>query len=294
MSRKQILVFTDVDKSFGTARVLNGLSFDVLQGEILVLLGPNGAGKSTTMSLATGLLAPTKGKIEILGSVPTSLSARRNFAYVPQDSYLPTHASGFQFLEFLRAHRPNSAGSIEMAQAFRIDPQLHQPLGNLSGGQRRLFALAGAFLGRMPLMIFDEPTVGLDIHARHRFYAQLRQFAALGGTVLMTTHYLAEAEDLATRILVLHQGQTVFSGSPLEIKSKFGFKRISFRAKTPPPPPLAEYLSRRDGEWWVDSSRSDEVLKEIMGWGEASDVEVVPVPLEEIFLSESGQERPWL
>ncbi len=289
-----VLSFQNVGKSFGSTQVLNGLTFSVGAGELLVLLGPNGAGKSTTMSMVTGLERPSSGRVELLGFAPDSMAARRQFAFVPQDSYMPAHATGRQVLDFMRAHYPLGHTVDDVIERFGLQNLLERQVGHLSGGQRRLIALAGAFLSGAPFLILDEPTVGLDMEVRHRLYEELRRYTAGGGTVLMTTHYLAEAEELASRVIVLHQGKAVFSGTPADIKSRFGFKRVSFRSKLQPPDGLAGCLLRKNDIWCVDSSRSDEVLKKLMAWGEAREIEVVPLPLEEIFLTESEKGGAWI
>ncbi len=289
-----VLSFQNVSKSFGPNRVLNGLSFSVAPGELLVLLGPNGAGKSTTMSMVTGLEHPSSGQVELLGAAPDSMAARRQFAFVPQDSHMPAHATGHQVLNFMRAHYPNGHSVDDVVARFDLERLLAFQVGHLSGGQRRLIALAGAFISKAPFMILDEPTVGLDMEVRHGLYQELRRYTSEGGTVLMTTHYLAEAEELASRVIVLHQGKAVFSGTPGEIKNRYGFKRVSFRADQKPPDTLVGSITQQNDQWRVDSSRSDEVLKALMAWGEAREIEVVPLPLEEIFLSESGKGGAWI
>lgn len=289
-----VLTFHNVTKSFGSTRVLNGLDFSIAAGELLVLLGPNGAGKSTTMSMVTGLDKPTSGQIQLLGEAPDAMASRRRFAFVPQDSPMPAHATGRQVLEFMRAHYPAGHSIEDVVERLDLEKLLPFQVGHLSGGQRRLIALAGAFLSRAPFLILDEPTVGLDMEVRHDLYQELRRYTDNGGTVLMTTHYLAEAEELASRVIVLHQGKAVFSGTPGDIKSRFGFKRISFRSETTPPKNLAGCITQKHDLWRVDSSRSDEVLRDLMAWGKAKEIEVVPLPLEEIFLTESGKGGAWI
>lgn len=289
-----VLSFQNVSKAFGRTQVLNGLTFSVTTGELLVLLGPNGAGKSTTMSMVTGLERPSAGQIELLGAAPDSMAARKRFAFVPQDSHMPAHATGEQVLNFMRAHYPGGRAVRDVIERFELGQLLSRQVGHLSGGQRRLIALAGAFLSGAPFLILDEPTVGLDMEVRHTLYQELRSYTSEGGTVLMTTHYLAEAEELASRVIVLHQGKAVFSGTPADIKSRFGFKRVSFRSSRKPPEELIGSVTQKNDLWCVDSSRSDEVLRQLMAWGDAHEIEVVPLPLEDIFLAESGKKGAWL
>jgi len=282
--KSTVLKYAGVAKSFGTKKVLNGLSFAIQAGEFLVLLGPNGAGKSTTIALATGLIRADQGEVLLCGEPAGSFQARQSSAYVPQEPSFPAHVTARQILRFMAAHFPNARGPDEIATELELEYFLDTSVRHLSGGQKRLLSIASAFVSRAPFVILDEPTVGLDLEVRRKVWAFLSRFTASGGTILMTTHYLIEAEELASQVVVLSRGQVVQRGSPQEIKRQFGFKRISFRSKAAPPAHLQAQRLNEAGHWLVDSSSPDQSLHELIQWGQAADIEVVPLALEDIFV----------
>ena len=275
------LLFTAVKKSFAATTVLHGLDFEVKSGELCVLLGPNGAGKSTAMALATGLESPDSGRVEIFGERAGAISARRQFAFVPQDHVLPPAVTGREFLNFMNAHFPSPVTITESATRFALEPFLSRPVRQLSGGQKRRLSLAAAFMTEAPLIILDEPTTGLDLDSRRQVFAVFREYVRKGGTILMTTHYLSEAEELAQRVVVLNHGRIVRAGSPQEIKKQFGFKRIRFHASAQPP--ISGCQGNGEGQWWIDSATPDQTLKDVVQWGQGQDIEVTPLSLEHVF-----------
>ena len=289
-----VLSFSDVLKTFGELQVLKGVTFSVAPGELLVLLGPNGAGKSTAMSLATGLGHATSGEVQVFGHAAGSLAARSHFAFVPQDNSFPQHATARQILEFMAAHALNPERVSKVIEDFALSAFIDRPVHNLSGGQKRLLAIAGAFVRNLRFVIMDEPTVGLDVDVRRRLFARWKAFAAQGGTILMTTHHLSEAEELATRVVVLNGGRVVHSDSPAEIKRRFGVKRISFRSAASPPSEVAAHLNESTGLWTVDSKNPELTLKHVVNWGEAREIEVMPLPLEEVFQRVAEGQTEWV
>lgn len=282
------VVFHNVIKNFSNKRVLHGLNFEVRRGEFAVLLGPNGAGKSTSISLATGLLMADEGKVEIFGHAAGHLSARQKCAYVPQEPAFPGHVRATDLLKFAAAHGPGEDLS-ELTQDFGMSGFLSTQVRHLSGGQRRTLSLACAFAMRPELVILDEPTTGLDLEMRRRVWRYLRRYHENGGTLLMTTHYLAEAEELAERIIVLSEGKVTQTGSPDEIKRRYGFKRISFACAQEPPGQL-KAVRGEHGRWQVESREPDRALQEIIAWQGACDIDVVPLALEDVFLKLVGRE----
>jgi ABC-2 type transport system ATP-binding protein len=284
------LEFKNVNKAFGSKSVLTDVNFAVRPGELCVLLGPNGAGKSTAMALATGLESPDQGAVEIFGHKGGSLSARRAVAFVPQESTFPGASTGREILNFVAAHYPTSAKVENLCRTFQVDGFWDSPVRQLSGGQRRRLALAAAFLTQAPLIILDEPTTGLDHEARHQVFQQFKEYNQSGGTIFMTTHYLAEAEELAQRILVLNRGRIVRTGSPGEIKRQYGFKRVRFQ--TTGSPPFSSAQKSGDGHWWIDTQSPDATLKQVVEWNQATDIEVTPLSLEQVFTQLIEEKSP--
>jgi ABC-2 type transport system ATP-binding protein len=283
------LRFTGVRKSFGKKLVLSGLDFEVQPGDFTVLLGPNGAGKSTSISLANGLLSPDQGTIEIFGFTSGTLKARAAMGYVPQEPAFPAHVRAIDLLEFSAAHSQTSGDMKALIKDLEISSFLQLPVRHLSGGQKRLVSVGCAFALGAPLVILDEPTTGLDIEMRQRVWRLLEKYREGGGAILMTTHYLAEAEALAGRIVVLAAGTVLHSGSPAEIKRRYGYKRIQFTASQTPPTPWSARALQGHGRWSLDSGDPDKALTEILAWGHASDIDVAPLALEDVFLRLIGR-----
>ncbi|MGE4133270.1 MAG: ABC transporter ATP-binding protein [Bdellovibrionales bacterium] len=277
-----VVEFDQVRKSFGAQTILSGLNFAIGRGEFVCLLGPNGAGKSTTIGLLVGMLKPDSGTVKILNSARVSPEVRARFGYAPQDCSFPSNVTARQWLSFVGAHFAKSISLAQLAEKFDCEIPMDRPLGQLSGGQRRLVGLLGAFIGQPELVILDEPTVGLDLEVRRSVWKFLRSFVKGGGTILMTTHILMEAEQLADRVLVLNQGVVVQSGSPQAIRQRFGFKRITFSADEAPPTPIGAIFDQES--WVVEAHDSDARLRLLMEWGMARDVAVAPLALEEVFI----------
>ena len=283
------LRFTNVHKNFGPKSVLKDLTFEIQRGEFLVLLGPNGAGKSTSIALACGLLRADKGHAEIFGQPVGSLAARAQFALVPQEPSFPAHVSGLDLLHFSAAHSAKPRPVEEIVQRLEMEKFVATGVRHMSGGQKRLLSLACAFCMNTELVILDEPTTGLDIEMRRLVWRFVTEYKNAGGTVLMTTHYLAEAEELAERIIVLANGAVAQSGSPRQIKQRYGFKRISFIAEVDPP--SAWTATAVGGRWRIDSREPDSALRELVQWGRATDIDVAPLALEDVFLRLIGKEQ---
>jgi lipooligosaccharide transport system ATP-binding protein len=208
-------------KSFGSERAVDGLSFSVRRGECFGLLGPNGAGKSTALKLMLGLIEPDSGSIELLGNrIPEQgLAARRRVGVVPQaDSLDPDFTVGENLLAFgryfglSRARIEERMGPLlEFAGlGHRRDARIHE----LSGGMKRRLTLARALVNDPELLFLDEPTTGLDPQARHLIWDRLRRLLAQGKTIVLTTHFMEEAERLCGRLAILDHGRRIAQDSP--------------------------------------------------------------------------------
>ncbi len=245
---QRAILFSNVNKSFGSKRVLKDLSFEVSRGEFAVLLGPNGAGKSTSIAMATGLQNADQGEVRVFGHAAGSLQAKKLCAYVPQEPAFPGHVRAVDLLQFAAAHSSQEPALSQISADFGVDGFAQTFARNLSGGQKRALSLATAFAMTPDLIILDEPTTGLDLEMRRKVWRNLIRYHEAGGTLFMTTHYLQEAEELAERIIVLADGKVSQTGSPEEIKRKFGFKRISFVSDSEPPADLRASGKAVDGK----------------------------------------------
>ncbi len=198
---------------------LDNLSLAIRRGEIVALLGPNGAGKSTAIKLLMGLSSPTAGTVRIFGADPRQTAARLRTGVMLQLGKAPEMLRVREHIELFRGYYPNPMPYGDIIKAAGLETIETRMFGQLSGGQKQRVLFALALAGDPDLIFLDEPTVGLDIEARRGIWAQIRSLAARGKTVLLTTHYLEEADALAHRIIVINKGRVVCAGTPAEVKS---------------------------------------------------------------------------
>ncbi|MDH6152538.1 MULTISPECIES: nodulation factor ABC transporter ATP-binding protein NodI [Paraburkholderia] len=218
---KAAISFTGVRKSYGNKIVVDGLSFSVAPGECFGLLGPNGAGKSTTVRMVLGMAPPDAGKIIVLGEpVPArARSARMRIGVVPQfDNLEPGFTVRENLLVFGRyfgmSTREIEAVVPSLLEFARLESKVDARVTELSGGMKRRLMLARALINDPQLLVMDEPTTGLDPHARHLIWERLRSLLARGTTILLTTHFMEEAERLCDRLCVLEEGRKIAEGAP--------------------------------------------------------------------------------
>jgi len=210
---------TGVVKRYGTKPALDGVRLSIERGKVTALLGPNGAGKSTAISLLLGLTTADSGRVELFGRAPQELAARRRIGVMLQTAALPETLRVGELVELTSSYyaRPRAIG--EVAGMVGIEDLLRRPYGALSGGQQRRVQFALAVCGNPELLFLDEPTTGLDIEAREALWNVVRALVAEGSAVLLTTHYLEEAEALAQRVAVLMNGRIVTEGTVDEIRA---------------------------------------------------------------------------
>ena len=207
--------FRRVEKRFRDRVALHPLDLTIERGELVALLGPNGAGKTTLVSLVVGLRRPSDGIVRLFGRDPRDWHARVRLGTTPQMMDFPPTIRGREIIELARAHSATSPPIATLADRFGLDDLLRQQNGALSGGQRRRLALALAFANDPELVVLDEPTTGLDVESRRRAWDAIASFSDAGGTVLLTTHAIEEAEALARRVVILARGEVVADGPPV-------------------------------------------------------------------------------
>ena len=215
-----------VSKRYGANVALDRVSLGIERGKVTALLGPNGAGKSTTVALLLGLARADEGRVELFGQSPQVLAARRRMGVMLQTAGLIETLRVRELVELTSSYYPRPRGVSEVAQLAGIGELLGKPYGALSGGQQRRVQFALAVCGRPELLFLDEPTTGLDIEARETLWAVVRGLVAEGCGVLLTTHYLEEAEALAHRVEVLVSGRIVAAGTVDEIRAMGVRRRI--------------------------------------------------------------------
>jgi ABC-2 type transport system ATP-binding protein len=199
-------------------------------GEVLGLLGPNGAGKSTAVRLLMGLSTPTGGQVSIFGRNPRLAANRLRTGVMLQVGRAPDNLKVREHIEIFRGYYPQPMPRADLIQAAGLQGLENRLFGELSGGQKQRVLFALALAGDPDLVFLDEPTVGLDIEARRGMWAQIRALAQRGKTVLLTTHYLEEADALSNRIAVIAKGCLVCEGTPAEVKAMGASRVLSSEA----------------------------------------------------------------
>lgn len=218
-----------VTKRYGNKVALDNLTLALHPGEVVALLGPNGAGKSTAVRLMLGLIAPATGDVRVFGSDPRNAGARMRIGAMLQVARIPEMLRVREHLDLFRSYYPKPLAMREIVEIAKLEGIEDKLFGQLSGGQKQRVLFALALCGDPDLIFLDEPTVGLDIEARRGLWQQIRVLAQRGKTVLLTTHYLEEADSLANRIVVINQGRLISQGTPAEIKSFTSGRKIRCR-----------------------------------------------------------------
>jgi ABC-2 type transport system ATP-binding protein len=219
-------VLDGVIKRYGAVTALDGIALGVERGRVTALLGANGAGKTTAVALLLGLIRPDAGRVELLGDSPQRLSGRRRIGVMLQSAALPDVLRVGELLELTSSYYPRPRRLDEVAQLAGIGALLRRPYGALSGGQQRRVQFALAICGQPELLFLDEPTTGLDVESRETVWDVIRALVADGCAVLLTTHYLEEAEALAHRVAVLVRGRIITAGSVDEVRAQGVHRRI--------------------------------------------------------------------
>src|SRR5579872_1883178 len=215
-----------VSKSYGNVRALQGVDFRVRAGQVVALLGPNGAGKTTAVKLLLGLLQPNSGKARVFGGDPTNPQNRMRTGAMLQVGKVPETLRVREHIDLFSSYYQKPMAPADVLAAAGLEKVSDRKFGDLSGGQRQRVLFALAICGDPDLLFLDEPTVGLDVEARRMVWDEIRRMVRRGKTVLLTTHYLQEADALADRVAVIHQGEIIAQGTPAEIKAKTAGKRI--------------------------------------------------------------------
>ncbi len=215
-----------VHKRYGQAVALAGLSLEVRRGELLALLGPNGAGKSTAIALWLGLTQPDSGSVRLFGRSPLEVEGRRGVGVMMQEAGLTPELRVRELIDLAASYYPSALPVKDVLALTRTEGIAARRYGKLSGGQKRQAQFALAVCGRPRLLFLDEPTVSLDVQAREAMWRTIRDLVASGCAVVLTTHYLEEAQMLADRVAVLARGRLIASGTVDEIRSVVGRKQI--------------------------------------------------------------------
>jgi len=222
----RIARLSGVRKRYGAIVALDGIDLDIHRGELVALLGPNGAGKSTSIGLLLGLQRADEGKVTLFGRDPQDIAARRRIGVMLQSAALPPTLKVGELLRLTASYYPAPRDVAECAAIAGVTDLLGRRYGDLSGGQQRRAQFAMAIVGGPDLLFLDEPTVGMDIDARQSLWAAIRRMLHDGCAVVLTTHYLEEAEALADRVCVIARGRVVSQGSVDALRAHVALRRI--------------------------------------------------------------------
>jgi len=292
----------DLRMSYGATQVLCGVDFEVRYGEVFCLLGPNGAGKTTTLEILEGFRRPTAGTVRVLGLDPGTQAARlrERAGMVLQECGFPRQARVAELIDLWRTYYPNPRPLGDLLAVVELTEARNTQVKKLSVGQRRRLDFALALAGDPDLVFLDEPTTGFDPEARRRCWAAIENLRRLGKTVLLTTHYLDEAERLADRIAILRSGRIELTGTTQEVAVLAGLAtRISFT--TPAllrcgqiPLPDGIDLAVRGSESVCHSGNPGMTLRLLLDWalrhslGDLDGLAVTAPSLEDTYLQLTG------
>lgn len=266
---KQVIEVNGVSKTFKHKKAVNNVSFTVEKGEIVALLGPNGAGKTTTISMMLGLRDPSEGNVSIFGKSPKHRDVRNRLGAMLQEVSVIDSVSVEEAIDLFRSYYTNPVAKGTLLQLSNLASERKERCEKLSGGQKRRLNFALALAGNPDLLFLDEPTVGMDITSRKSFWDTIRKLADEGKTIILTTHYLEEADALADRILLFGNGKIIADGTPDEMKATISQKTISFCVKGELPTSMLRGLSHVTSVQWhekravLTTDDTDATLREI-------------------------------
>jgi ABC-2 type transport system ATP-binding protein len=276
---------------YGSVRAVDGVDLTVRRGEVVALLGPNGAGKTTTLDTLLGLSTPDSGRVALFGVAPKAAIAAGRVGAVLQTGELLSGVTVRELLSAMRALQPRPVPLAEAAEAAGVGDILDRRVDKLSGGQAQRVRFGLALVGKPDLLVLDEPTAGLDTAARRAFWTAVRGYAAAGRTVLFSTHYLEEADEVADRIVLIANGTVVADGPTTEIRAVAAARVIRVTL----PGVSEDELRVLPGVSTVDihgasvtlrSAESDTTLRTLLTmYPKARDIEVAAAPLADAVLA---------
>jgi len=294
-----------VSKRYGSTTAVAHLALDVQRAEVLALLGPNGAGKTTTVEMCEGFIRPDDGRVEILGLDPVADNAqvRARIGVMLQGGGGYPAARADEMLHLVASYAADPLDPAWLMDTLGLTESARTTYRRLSGGQQQRLALACAVVGRPELVFLDEPTAGMDAHARIVVWELIDALRRDGVTVVLTTHHLAEAEELADRIVIIDHGVAVATGTPAELTHSGAENQLRFRAPrkldlsllAAALPEQYKATETAPGEYLVEGHIDPQVLATVTAWCArlnvlATDMRVEQRSLEDVFLDLTGRE----
>ena len=300
---KKAIVFKNVKKNYGQLQAVNGINLSIEQGEFFGLLGPNGAGKSTLINMLAGLVRPTNGSISAMGFdvIKDYQNARHSLGIVPQELVFDPFFNLREMLRFQAGYfgkgKSNDVWIDEVIERLDLTSKASTNMRMLSGGMKRRALIAQALVHRPPVIVLDEPTAGVDVELRQRLWDFVKELNKEGHTIILTTHYLEEAEALCNRLAMLRTGKIVALDTTKNLLKKFAAKNLKIRLSTKKlfklPISIKGINFTFDDEFYIfELRRITDISKIISALNEESieilDMETVDQDLENIFLKLTG------
>lgn len=279
---------TGLTKRFGDLTAVNNLDLDIAPGEVLAFLGPNGAGKTTTTEMILGLTKPDAGTVEIFGQTPQQATSTGRVGAMLQNGALLDEAKVRDVLRLVHGVQAHPLPLAEVIERADLSDVLNTNTSKLSGGQAQRVRFALAIMADPDVILLDEPTVAFDVETRRKFWDDMRSFAASGRTVVFATHYLAEADEFADRIVVMRQGSIIADGTGSQIKQQVGGRMLSFVPSASHDwvslPGVAE-VSRNGARVVLRCTDSDAAVRSLLTTDAgARDLEIAAPTLEDAFV----------
>ena len=300
---KKAIAFKKVKKNYGQLKAVNGITLSIEEGEFFGLLGPNGAGKSTLINMLAGLVRPTAGSIAAMGFdvVKDYQNARHSLGIVPQELVFDPFFNLREMLRFQAGYfgkgKNNDVWVDEVIERLDLTAKASTNMRMLSGGMKRRALIAQALVHRPPVIVLDEPTAGVDVELRQKLWAFIKELNAEGHTIVLTTHYLEEAEALCNRVAMLRAGKVVALDTTTNLLKKFAAKNLKLRLSLKNVFKLSNIIKginfSADGDFYTfELKKIDDIGKIISALNRASieilDMETVDQDLENIFLKLTG------
>jgi len=283
-------------KRFGEVRAVDGVSVEVRRGEVVALLGPNGAGKSTTIDMLLGLTKPDAGQVRVGGGSPREAVDQGLLGAMMQNGALLPDVTVGEIVALVVSTHRNPLPAAEVLARAGLTELAKRRCGKLSGGERQRVRFALALAGNPQLLVLDEPTAAMDVDGRRAFWASIREFADTGRTVLFATHYLAEAEDYADRVVLMRHGRVVADGPVAEVRAAVGGRVLKAVVPGATESELAALpgvttVQVRGGRAELACADSDTAIRALLAAHPlTADIEITALGLEEAFLALTADE----
>lgn len=293
-----VIEVQNLTKSYGDVLAVRGIDLQIDQGEVFALLGPNGAGKSTTVEILEGHRDKTSGSVSVLGYDPTDRARefRERIGIVLQETAIEEQLTVAEAIDIYGSMYPKQRNTGELIEIVGLEEKADARIKTLSGGQRRRLELALGIVGDPDLIFLDEPTTGFDPSARRQAWSIVENLASLGKTILLTTHYMDEAQFLANRVAVIARGEIVAQGTPESLGNRQSAKTvIAFTAETAEAIPVAGLHVGENGRMEIRSDDPTRDLNALTGWAIDREIDLVDLTvarptLEDIYLELTGSD----